>query len=192
MIRFVSTEAGLRLLQTTLRTYLWTTRFSVVLPGRIQQTSLGTTDPQALAMQAGFLRLVSVTEAALDTLGVELTSKDVPNPGSVITLLMLEKELASTSSWAVRRKAFKRHHHLDIHKCARFGEVEGAIEVRNAIAHGLGRLTTRQVQSAETAKLLQRVNVSIVNGFVELRAGHLRECADYCFDFLSDVDGRLP
>lgn len=190
-IHFVSTEAGLRLLQATLRSYLTGVRLSTVFQGRIQHTSLGSSDPRDLAMQSGFLRLISVVEASVDSLGGELTSRSVSSLDEVLRLLVLEKELAATSTWDSRRRSFKRHHGVDLRKCAEHDRLEGGIEVRNAIAHGLGRLTTRQVLSAETLKQLARVNVTIVNGSVDLRPTHLTECANYCATFLRSLDHTL-
>lgn len=190
-IRFVSTEAGLRLLQSTLRSYLAGSQLSIVVRGRIQHTSLGSTDPHDLVLQSGFLRLISVVEASVDSLGGELTSRSVSNVDEVVRLLILEKELAATSTWEARRRSFRRHHGVDLRKCAEHDRLEGAIEVRNAIAHGLGRLTSRQVLSAETPKQLSRVNVMVVNGYVNLRPIHLTECAHYCADFLRSLDYAL-
>lgn len=153
---------------------------------------LGSSDPRHLALQSGFLRLISVVEASVDSLGGELTSRSVPNLDEVLRLLVLEKELAATSSWESRRKSFKRHHGVDLRKCAEHQRLEGAIEVRNAISHGLGRLTTRQVFSSETPKQLARVNVAITNGYVDIQPVHLTECAQYCSDFLKSLDGLLP
>lgn len=190
-VRFVSTEAGLRLLRATLRNYLMASRLSALQIGRIQHTSLGTSDPRDLALHAGFLRLVSVTEATLDSLAVELTERSVPNTDEVVRLLMLEKELAAQTTWEARRRVFKRHHHVDIRRCDEYDRVEGAIEARNAIAHGLGRLTTRQVQSQETAKRLARVGVATVNRWIALRREHLEQCSDYTAAFLRSVDRSL-
>lgn len=189
-VRFVSTEAGLRLLQATLRSYLTKGQVSR-FRGRIQQTSLGSSDPRALALQSGFLRLISVVEASVDSLGGELTSRSVSNVDEVLRLLILEKELAATSTWNSRRRSFKRHHGVDLRKCAEHDRLEGGVEVRNAIAHGLGRLTTRQVLSAETLKHLARVNVTVVNGYVDLCPIHLTECASYCSNFLRSLDQTL-
>ena len=191
-IRFVSIEAGLRLLRSTVRTYLAGTRFLVISIGRIEHTSLGSSDARNLALQSGFLRLVSIAEASVDSLGAELTSRSVPRVSEVVRLLMLEKELAASSTWDSRRRSYKRHHGIDLQKCAEYGRLEGAIEVRNAIAHGLGRLTPRQALSAETFKHLARIRVPVSNGFVELQSTHITECAQYCTDFLRSLDCSLP
>jgi len=145
-----------------------------------------------LVVQATFLRLVSVTEATVDALGTELTNRDLRSIDAVIRLLILEKELAAASNWPSRRKSFKRHHKVDLQKCAEHGRLEGAIEVRNAIAHGLGSLTTRQLHSVETPKALAKVNVTVADGFVDLRAVHVHDCHSYLSAFLRSLDSMVP
>lgn len=191
VIRFRSTEAGLRLLSPTLRTSLRIARVSPVLGGRVYQTSLGTSDPRDLALHTGFLRLVSIAEATVDSLGIEITERAVPAIDGVIRQLMIEKELAGTSSWDARRKSFKRHNGVDLRKCAEHARLQGAIEVRNAIAHGLGRLTTRQALSGDTPKNLEKVDVSLRNGYVDIEPRHLDDCRVYVTAFILSLDEKL-
>lgn len=142
-------------------------------------------------LQSGFLRLVSITEAALDSLGVELTDRSVQRVDEVVARLMLEKELAGSSDWNARRRAFSRHHGVDLKKCSEFKKLQGAIEVRNSIAHRLGQLTRRQVESAEAAKYLARIDVPVIDGAIHLEPRHLVECADYSSAFLRSVDSSV-
>ena len=187
-VRFVATETGIRLLRSTYRSFAASGSTGVRRVGRISQTVLGSSDPRDLVVHSGFLRLVSITEAAVDALAVELTAQSVPQIDEVVRRLMLEKELSATGTWRARRSAYKRHHNIDLGKCAEFKRLEGAIEVRNAIAHGLGKLTTRQVHSRETAPKLGQINVNVVNGFVALGPNHVEECASYCREFLLSLD----
>ena len=125
--RFLSVESGLRLLQATLRSFVATSKHAPAFSGRIHHTLLGSGEPKDLTLQAAFLRLVSVTEATVDSLGMELTSRDLPNVDDVIRLLMLEKELSASSNWPSRPKAFKRHPQYRPRKCAEHARLEGAI-----------------------------------------------------------------
>ena len=188
----MSTEAGLRLLRATLRNYTWEARMAMVPRGRIQQTFLGTSHPRDLAVQAGFLRLVSIVEASVDSLAVELTEGSVSGIDEVLRLLMLEKEIVESANWDARKRVFKRHHRVDLQRCSRYSYLEGAIEVRNAIAHRLGRLTTRQAISMATTHRLLRANVTVVNERVDLRTEHLVECADCGAEFLRSLDASVP
>jgi len=153
---------------------------------------LGSSDPLELALHAGFLRLVSIAEATVDALGTELTARKVLQVDQAVRLLVLEKELAANVNWAARHRSYKRHHEIDLKKCTDWKRLEGAIEVRNAIAHGLGKLTTRQVSSYETASKLARIDVFLSNGYVDLDLDHLRACAQYGAAFLRSLDSSLP
>lgn len=188
MIRFRSTESGLRLLQATLRTYFSGTRLSTLSFGRIQQTAFGSSNVRELALQSAFLRLVSVAEATIDSLGDELTARDLGDVDETIRLLVLEKELATSSSWNNRRRAYQRHHGVDLRKCDGHDKLEGAIQVRNAIAHGLGHLTTRQILGGETAKHLARIDIESINGYLKITPDHVRDCGLYGSRFLRSVD----
>ena len=189
--RFLSTELGLKLLRSSLRPFLAGSMLATPFRGRVRETSQGSAVPRELALQSGFLRLVSITEATVDLLAAELTEKSLSDVDEVLRLLMLEKELAASSSWESRRRAFKRHHGVDLRKCNEHKKVEGAVEVRNAIAHGLGRLTTRQAISQETTKRLKAIDVSETHGYVQLNAEDLKQCASYSADFLRSVDAEV-
>lgn len=190
-VRFAAVEAGVKLLRTTLRQALFADGTPHPPAGRIRVSSVEGVDPVAAAQQSGFLRLVSVAEASLDSLSVELTEENVDSIDEVVRRLMLEKELAVSSGWDAKRRSFKRHHGVDLRKCDEYKRVEGAIEVRNAIAHGLGRLTTKQQMSVECPKKLAAINVLVVNGAVDIGSGHLEECARYLTEFLRAVDSKV-
>lgn len=123
-IRLAATESGIRLLGTTIRTFTRPLRARV--GGRILVTSLGTSDPRQVSLQAGFLRLVSITEATVDSIAAELTAGQLGSPTPQVLLLAIEKELAATSNWAARVRAFKVHHDLSLHGCDEFKRVEAA------------------------------------------------------------------
>jgi len=106
----------------------------------------------------------------------------------VIRLLMVEKEIAGSSTWDARVRIFRRHHHVNLTKASRYAYLEGAIQVRNAVAHGLGRLTARQVLSDLVPRQLALVNVALVNEHVDLRVDNIVECADCATEFLLSVD----
>ncbi len=159
--------------------------------GRIHRTQFGSTSAATLALHSGFLRLVSIAEATVDSLGVEATNRRVGAVDQSVRLLILEKELAATSTWDARRRVFRRHHGVDLRKCDEFKRMEAANDVRNAIAHGLGRLTARQVHSPETVRRISSIGVDVVDGYVSIEERHLVECAGYARLFLTSVDREV-
>lgn len=188
--RFDATESGLRLLGAALRTNA-TVPLRSRVAGRITATAFGPVSKEQTDRQGLYLRVVSIAEATIDALALELTRRDLPTMGEVVRRLVLEKEIASSSSWDARRRSFRRHHGVDLHKCDAHHEVRAATEVRNAIAHGLGRLTARQTASQETYKNLARIAVDVVDGHVRLQPNHVAEAVEYCRRFVHDVDSRV-
>lgn len=188
--RFNATESGLRLLGAALRAQSTFPQRSR-LPGRITATAFGPVTREETDRQGLYLRVVSIAEATTDALALELTRRAIANIDEVVRRLILEKEIAGSASWDARRRSFRRHHGIDLRKCDAHREVLAATDVRNAIAHGLGRLTARQAASQETYKNLGRIAVDLVDGRVRLQGRHILEAVGYCRRFVMDVDARV-
>lgn len=188
--RFDATESGLRLLGAALRAHSALRQRSLV-PGRITATAFGPVTSEETDRQGLYLRVVSIGEATIDALGLELSRRGIPNISEVVRRLILEKEIAGSASWDARRRSFRRHHGIDLRKCDAHPEVLAATDVRNAIAHGLGRLTARQTASRETYKNLARIAVDVVDGRVRLEHRHISEAVGYCRRFVTDIDARV-
>lgn len=188
--RFNATESGLRLLAAALRSNAALPPRSRI-PGRITATAFGPVTKEETDRQGLYLRVVSIAEATVDALALELTRRDVAQIDEVVRRLILEKELAGSASWDARRRAYRRHHGVDLRKCDAHSEVLAATDVRNAIAHGLGRLTARQTASQETYKNLALISVDVVNGRVRLQPKHVAEAAGYCRRLITDVDALV-
>lgn len=186
---YAATESGLRLLAATVRNHRRNqlVRRSV---GRITVTSLGPTSDSVMNVQIGYLRLVSVVEATVDALAMELTWGSLTNVDEAIRALVLEKEIAGSASWDSRRRSFKRHHDLDLRKCDRHDDVLAATDVRNSIAHALGRLTARQAASQDTVKRMRSIGVDVIDGWVVVKPDDIARCFDDGRAFLLDLDGR--
>jgi hypothetical protein len=188
LAQHVSVEAGLVLLAFTLREH----RQAMATPrsrvGRIRATHLGPMNPDQLRFQASLLRLVSTTEATVDALSSELSHRDVPSLDPVVKRLLLEKEVSGTANWGARERMYKRHHGIKLASTVGFKQLMGYVEARNSIAHGLGRLTTRQLDSAETLSRLARVNIKVSQGHVPLASGDVEGCHDICREFLMALD----
>lgn len=187
--RFIATETGLRLLSDALR---WNRTAASALrhPARIAGTALGPVAREQTQRQGLYLRVVSISEATIDALALELTQSGLKYVDEVVRRLVLEKEIAGTASWDSRRRSFKRHHNVDLRKCDAHKELLAATEARNAIAHGLGKLTARQAASNETLKDLSSISIDVVDGYIRLRPTHVAEAIGFSRRFIIDVDGR--
>lgn len=158
--------------------------------GRINTTSLGVVSPEDMAVQGLYLRAVSVVEATLDALALELTKVALKRVDAVISNLILEKEIAGSSSWEARRRMFRRHHGIDLRSCVSWREIEAAVDVRNAIAHGLGKLTARQLASREVFARLAHLGIDVVDNRVHVERSAITDLIRFCGEFIEDVDAR--
>jgi hypothetical protein len=190
MPRFDATESGLRLLGAALRSNAVVPPRSR-RPGRIVATAFGPIAKNETDRRGLYLYVVSIAEATIDALALELTQRSLCDIDEVVRRLILEKEIAGSASWEARRRSFRRHHGVDLRRCDAYYEVHAATDVRNAIAHGLGRLTARQIASQETYKNLARISIDVVDGQVRLHPRHVAEVVGYCRRFVHDVDARV-
>lgn len=155
---------------------------------RLLRSSLGPVDPEVMRREAAFLRMVSVTEAYLDALQVDLlTGKLSPNTETLLRVIE-ELEVVATSNWANRKRAFNRIHKVRLGELAGWPEIDAAIQVRNTIAHGLGSLTARQRSNAGLPAQISKVKVLLSGGRMHISVLSLRVLEESCRKFILAVD----
>ncbi|MEU7795569.1 hypothetical protein AB0B11_19275 [Micromonospora tulbaghiae] len=159
---------------------------------RIGRTTLGLVSPKHVRRQAAVFRMVSVVEAFLDTLSRELTGSYVPYRTKTLNLLLEDFDVNTTFSWQQREDAYRRYHGIELKKCAAWDEINAAIQARNSIAHGLGRITPKQVRKANLASQLKAIDISIVNGELNFGEKCLTLVRDACSEFVKAVDALTP
>ena len=92
--------------------------------------------------QATFIRLISITESFCAVRLTEYVENVVDITAHSISSLIWETAaIDATGSWSRQKDAYKKWLGLS----PNWKNVEGFIEARNAVAHGLGTLTRRQV-----------------------------------------------
>lgn len=163
---------------------------------RIVSSSFGTYDPVQIQYQAIILRQVSTIEAYIDTLNRELLREGIPWPAPMLASILQEVEFWSSRSWREREQWFKRIHGIRLSYQDRdaWKKVEAARDARNAIAHGLGRLTPRQLRSTNIAERLYRIRIHISNGQMVIAPESMSIVADACSTFVRSLDAaaNLP
>jgi len=183
------TEAAVHYIHAT---YVDHRRAAAALPpthGRVltSTTALGSYDAHAISQQACFFRMISVVEAYADTLSSELFRERAPTTHELVRRLMDAAERRGATTWEERRKTFAKYHGFRHAQLARWSELDAGIEVRNAIAHGLGRLTPRQ-RTASMAGKLGQIGVTLTSGCVVITDASLQRCRDVCVDFIRSLD----
>ena len=97
------------------------------------------------------------------------------------------------SSWPKQQLAWQTHVGLDLETLPAYPAVRGFNEVRNAVLHGRGRLTPRQVEGKLAAQVqvwLAAAGATVLRGAVQVREQDILRCADSCCEFVRQVDLR--
>jgi hypothetical protein len=149
--------------------------------GRIQSAT-------RVVEEAALLRLVSITESFLDALSLQAISGAVDARVPIVGKLVEEFEMSATSSWPKREEAFKNYHGVLLTACAGYKDVQAAIQVRNCIAHGLGRLTPRQRRNRGLPSQVSSLNVAVGSGRMHLGDSTISITGQACGSFIRAVD----
>jgi hypothetical protein len=136
--------------------------------------------------QSTLVRLLSITEAfASDTLAREVEAEVRGAQSATATRLADEAVLRATGSWPEQKKAYKEW--LGINED--WKAVERLAEARNAVAHGLGKLTRRQLRSEQSVRTkLLEAGIQLTDGKVILSDASLAEAAAACRGFVERLD----
>lgn len=159
-------------------------------PGRIRTTAsaLGGHDAHAVRMQATYFRLVSIVEAYTDVMTDALFQKAVPTRDELVNRLIEDRILQSSSNWAERKDTYQAYHHISLGSCPAWSKLDAGIEVRNAIAHGLGMLTPLQRKKSGLPGQLNAVKVALESGHIILARESLDECIGFCRTYVQWLD----
>jgi hypothetical protein len=144
-----------------------------------------------IAEQGAVLRIVSITEAYLDTLSLQEVTRSVP-ASPMTTKLLSTFETSTTTTWRAREQSFKSHHGIDLSKCARWSDLQAAIDVRNSIAHALGRVTAFLRRNNKLAIKVGAIDVTVSDGRMLLSDTTVDMVAALCVEFIYDVDSKVP
>lgn len=185
------TEEAQRLLRATHADF--STLTPALFPGRGSGRSFATFGAYSfdqVRYQSEYLRLVSIVEAYIDTCGGQ--QFDLRNRGRDDFVRNLTAEVNETSlkGWDERKAAFKKYHGVTLGERAYWSDIDAAREVRNSIAHGLGRLTPRQ-QNSVTKRKMRGVGVSLSGMNLIIGDAAVERCLKSSIAFILDVDRNL-
>jgi hypothetical protein len=98
-------------------------------------------------------------------------------------------------TWEKRRKAWAEHGPVDLTRITHWRKLLGFIEARNAIQHGLGRLTDYQLDQARRLESLTRLSaaqIRTIGDVVFVDARTVGECQHVCAKFVISLDSTAP
>ncbi len=153
----------------------------------VTATALGSYDALAARQQACYLRLISIVEAYADVLNRVLLGEKLSMTDELVPILVEEIERKSTG-WGDRVGAFKTFHAIRLKKCSSWQRFESGTDVRNTIAHGLGRLTVRQSRNADLPMKLAAIDVYIRDGRLALDEKSLATALSFCLAMIAELD----
>lgn len=185
------TEEAQRLIRATRADF--STIAAPIVPGRgssFATAGLGHYDFDQVRNQSEYLRLVSIVEAYVDTCSTQQFEFRTIGGSAFLRSLVSEAREASLKGWDERKEAFKTYHGVGLGDCARWNDIDAAREVRNSIAHGLGRLTPRQ-QNTRTIGKMRSVGIAFRGNELVVDAAALEKCVKSAVAFISDVDRHL-
>jgi hypothetical protein len=99
-----------------------------------------------------------------------------------------------TRSWDARQKAWKKYTGVDLTSFPRWLAFMGFIEARNALQHGLGRLTDRQLgkHKQEVLSQLDAAAVQRNGDLLLISADDILRCGRICQEFIGWLDSAAP
>ncbi len=115
------TEETLRLLHLTHVALARLSPFSSAkaVRGLTSRGALGTYDFRQVRSQSHYLRLVSIVEAYIDSLGTNLFRSRTDQLDMVFVLLAEAADISASKGWDERKEAFNRYHGVIVGNCAR-------------------------------------------------------------------------
>ncbi|BEL04983.1 hypothetical protein Q0Z83_031740 [Actinoplanes sichuanensis] len=143
-------------------------------------------DPVQNRCQATLIRLLSITEAfTADLLAREADRAVALSQNTAAARIAEDAVIRATSGWLDQEKAYKDW--LGVRED--WNAVVRLAEARNAVAHGLGKLTKRQLRTEQRVKdRLQAAGISLNNGRIVLSDTNLAAATSACRDFIERVD----
>jgi hypothetical protein len=100
----------------------------------------------------------------------------------------------TVANWDKRAKAWNAHFGVPIGSHPRWPAMRGFAETRNAIQHGLGRLTERQLGKSRESTLnyIDAAGVALNGDLVVLVDGDIQRCHDTCAEIVLYLDNAAP
>lgn len=109
--------------------------------------------------------------------------------GNRLRMLAPTVEDRDVFTWELRKKSWRREASIDLTTCQAWDSFYGFVEVRNAIQHGLGRLTEFQlVRRQEVLRAIAQSGTTLEGDLVRLSGRQVVDCSTRCSEFISWLD----
>jgi hypothetical protein len=174
--------------------------------GNNPRTNLAEAAIYQIAMRMEDYRVLTYLDEKADTFRHTLLSTDQLRSGNalvdvvaVVENFVSQRVLAACPSlneddvfsWPKRQKAWLAHLNVDFVRLQRWNEVKGYIQVRNALQHGLGRLTESQLGKWRDETLLvvrSSRGIDLKGDRIYVSSEAVASCADACRGLILELD----
>jgi hypothetical protein len=132
---------------------------------------------------------MSIAEDLSLGLLIEITDARLPTSAMVTTLWEDHVE-RHTDTWSQRLGVWKNLHGIAVKSSfPRYGELDAFVEARNAIVHGLGSLSPKQLRDpAKSAAQLRAAGITLIGTRLTLDASHVTRCGGVLRDLVVWLD----
>ncbi len=146
----------------------------------------GGNDKEQIQCQATLVRLLSITESFASQLLSRKIDKVVARARSAaVDSVWDDAALRGTSSWREQQYSYRDWLGVKVD----WKTVERLAEARNAVAHGLGALTRRQLRNETSVRLkLKRAGITLAGRRIVLSDAALAAAAAECRDLIHRID----
>lgn len=137
--------------------------------------------------------VVAVAEEFSRRLLLANTHPYLPGKHPIVIEARDRAELKAESSWPTHISAWKEWHKINLHTAPEFSKLLSFIEARNAIMHGLGQLTRRQLKAEPLSSLagrLKKIGVTLNGTQLIFGKSCVGRCADVASKFVFWLDGQ--
>jgi hypothetical protein len=183
LARFDQDSAAMSSLPTRTRTFLSISPFGSSRVGAAWDRG---------RVEDAVVRLLAIAEAFTFGLLLEVTEARLPRD-EVVTTLWNSHVDRSTDTWEQRVGSWNELHGVSIQ--SHFGgwaRLLAYVEARNAIVHGLGKLTRKQTKSPKTrdrtVERLAAARIDVIDSSLELDSPHVERCARVIQEYVRWLD----
>ena len=155
---------------------------------RIVLSLHGRSSPAEIRWQAAILRMVSVIESYVDSLNREYLTNVLEKKVEESAALVRRLDDFASVNWDQRRAALEDFYAVDFKDSQEWHRLRGAIEARNAVVHGLGRLTRTRRKLSRVESLLRQIGVEVAGGQLVISEVTVCEVYKTCVEFVYWVD----
>jgi hypothetical protein len=129
-------------------------------------------------VEDALVRLISIAEEFTHGLLLELTSLKLPADARVAALWDSHVD-RETDTWEQRVATWRLVHSVSIPNSPRYDVLFAFIQARNAIVHGLGSLTRKQLRDRmKSVARLGAARIPVTGNRLVLGESHVEQCAD--------------